>query len=392
MRWSWWPPRCACTPPSRVHAESGKRLWIRPSGMAGCRPCRTAPAPVSPPSPRTSSTSTPCSRPTTTGTPIRASPPSGWRSAPRGTAARRCPPRSTTTTSRPPARPSSSTGPAQGTDGPAVHRPRHPRAVRARLGHRVRGVPGQRRARARGLRRRLHPHPRRLDGDHRRQPRPHRRPRRRRRHHARATTRRSDGGFKYNPPHGGPADTDATAGSPTGPTSCWPPSSTGCKRRSLDRGALGTVRLPRRVRRRPARTWSTSTRSASAGVRIGADPLGGASVAYWGAIAERHKIDLTVVNPIVDPQFAFMTLDWDGKIRMDCSSPYAMASLVARARRLPDLDGQRRRRRPARHRHRRRRADEPQPLPRRRDRLPLREPARTGPPTRGSARRPSARR
>ncbi len=67
-----------------------------------------------------------------------------------------------------------------------------------------------------------------------------------------------------------------------------------------------------------------------AGVRIGADPLGGASVAYWEAIAERYRLDLTVVNPAVDPQFGFMTLDWDGKIRMDCSSPYAMASLVQR--------------------------------------------------------------
>ena len=66
-----------------------------------------------------------------------------------------------------------------------------------------------------------------------------------------------------------------------------------------------------------------------AGVRIGADPLGGASVAYWGAIGERYGLDLTVVNPEVDPQFGFMTLDWDGKIRMDCSSPYAMASLVS---------------------------------------------------------------
>jgi phosphoglucomutase len=65
-----------------------------------------------------------------------------------------------------------------------------------------------------------------------------------------------------------------------------------------------------------------------AGVRIGADPLGGASVAYWGEIAERHGLDLTVVNPRVDPQWAFMTLDWDGKIRMDCSSPSAMASLI----------------------------------------------------------------
>jgi phosphoglucomutase len=67
-----------------------------------------------------------------------------------------------------------------------------------------------------------------------------------------------------------------------------------------------------------------------AGVRIGADPLGGASVDYWGAIAERHGLDLTVVNPEVDPTWRFMTLDWDAKIRMDCSSPYAMASLIAR--------------------------------------------------------------
>ena len=67
-----------------------------------------------------------------------------------------------------------------------------------------------------------------------------------------------------------------------------------------------------------------------AGVRIGADPLGGASVAYWGAIAERHGLDLTVVNPLVDPTWRFMTLDWDEKIRMDCSSPRAMASLIHR--------------------------------------------------------------
>ena len=66
----------------------------------------------------------------------------------------------------------------------------------------------------------------------------------------------------------------------------------------------------------------------AAGVRIGADPLGGASVDYWAAIAERHRLDLTVVNPRVDPTWRFMTLDWDGKIRMDCSSPSAMASLV----------------------------------------------------------------
>src|SRR5204862_3797640 len=68
----------------------------------------------------------------------------------------------------------------------------------------------------------------------------------------------------------------------------------------------------------------------SAGVRIGADPLGGASVAYWGDIAERYGLDLTVVNPVVDATFRFMTLDWDGKIRMDCSSPSAMAALIGR--------------------------------------------------------------
>ncbi len=68
----------------------------------------------------------------------------------------------------------------------------------------------------------------------------------------------------------------------------------------------------------------------AAGIRIGADPLGGASVDYWAAIADRHDLDLTVVNPLVDPAWRFMTLDWDGRIRMDCSSPYAMASLIGR--------------------------------------------------------------
>ena len=67
----------------------------------------------------------------------------------------------------------------------------------------------------------------------------------------------------------------------------------------------------------------------SAGIQIGADPMGGAAVDYWGAIGEHYGLDLTVVNPEVDPTWPFMTLDWDGKIRMDCSSPYAMASLVA---------------------------------------------------------------
>ena len=105
-----------------------------------------------------------------------------------------------------------------------------------------------------------------------------------------------------------------------------------------------------------------------AGVRIGADPLGGASVDYWGEIGERHGLDLTVVNPLVDPQWRFMTLDWDGKIRMDCSLAVrdGLADRDAQGR-LRHRHRQRRRRRPARHRHARRRADEPQPLPRRRD-------------------------
>src|SRR4029453_3428301 len=67
-----------------------------------------------------------------------------------------------------------------------------------------------------------------------------------------------------------------------------------------------------------------------AGVRVGADPLGGASVDYWGEIASRHRLDLTVVNPLVDPTWRFMTLDWDGTIRMDCSSPSAVASALSR--------------------------------------------------------------
>jgi phosphoglucomutase len=135
-----------------------------------------------------------------------------------------------------------------------------------------------------------------------------------------------DGGFKYNPPHGGPADTDATR---------WIQDRANAL---LADGLKGVRRIPY-ARARSADTtgrydflggYVDDLPSAvdlaavrSAGVRIGA-----ASVAYWGEIAERHGLDLTVVNPLVDPTFRFMTLDWDGKIRMDCSSPYAMASLI----------------------------------------------------------------
>jgi phosphoglucomutase len=143
----------------------------------------------------------------------------------------------------------------------------------------------------------------------------------------------SDGGFKYNPPDGGPAGTDIT-------------------REIQDRAnevLADGLKAVRRVPYARAATAGTTGRydflgsylSAlpqvvdlpairNARVRIGADPLGGASVAYWGEIAHYYDLDLTVVNPDVDETFRFMTLDWDGKIRMDCSSPYAMASLIAR--------------------------------------------------------------
>jgi phosphoglucomutase len=147
-----------------------------------------------------------------------------------------------------------------------------------------------------------------------------------------------DGGFKYNPPHGGPADTDATSWIANRANELLFAGLDGVRRRPLDRGALGRFDfLGEYVSDLPNVVDLDAIRSA--GVRIGADPLGGASVAYWAAIAERHKIDLTVVNPVVDPQFAFMTLDWDGKIRMDCSSPYAMASLVAKRTEYPISTG-----------------------------------------------------
>src|SRR6476661_6080971 len=139
----------------------------------------------------------------------------------------------------------------------------------------------------------------------------------------------ADGGFKYNPPHGGPADTDATSVIAKRANDLIRDGLKEVKRVAFDqaRGQAGAYDflgsyvddLPQVV---------DLARVREAGVRIGADPLGGASVAYWGEIAERHGLDLTVVNPRVDPQWAFMTLDWDGKIRMDCSSPSAMASLI----------------------------------------------------------------
>ncbi len=141
----------------------------------------------------------------------------------------------------------------------------------------------------------------------------------------------SDGGFKYNPPNGGPADTDATQ---------WIADAANAY---IEAGLSGVRRVPFTRARAAATPYDflgtyvddlpnvvDLDRVREAGVRIGADPLGGASVAYWAEIADRHGLDLTVVNPLVDPTWRFMTLDWDVKIRMDCSSPSAMASLIER--------------------------------------------------------------
>lgn len=141
----------------------------------------------------------------------------------------------------------------------------------------------------------------------------------------------TDGGFKYNPPHGGPADSDATS---------W----IADRANRLLEGELAEVRRIPLARAKAAETtgrfdFMTSYVSElpevidfeairDSGLRIGADPMGSASVEYWITISERFGLNMSIVNPEIDPQWGFMTLDWDEKIRMDCSSPYAMASLV----------------------------------------------------------------
>jgi phosphoglucomutase len=140
-----------------------------------------------------------------------------------------------------------------------------------------------------------------------------------------------DGGFKYNPPHGGPAEPAITG---------W------IEKRANDllaNGLTGVRRVPLAQALRAVTTRRHDYLAAytdelgeaidmealrGAGLRLGVDPLGGAGVHYWGRIAERYGLDLTVVNPAVDPTFRFMTVDWDGQIRMDPSSPYAMQSLI----------------------------------------------------------------
>ncbi len=133
-----------------------------------------------------------------------------------------------------------------------------------------------------------------------------------------------DGGIKYNPPHGGPADSDATGWIANRANELIRAGLSGVKRKAptaqpFDFRENYVSQLDQVLKLKEIR---------DASIRIGADPLGGASVDYWPLIAERYRLNLEVINPKVDYQFGFMSLDWDGKIRMDCSSPFAMASLI----------------------------------------------------------------
>ncbi len=142
-----------------------------------------------------------------------------------------------------------------------------------------------------------------------------------------------DGGFKYNPPNGGPADTSATRWIENRANAILAGGSGGAVKRWLYERALkadGTGRfdyISNYVNDLGSAVDLDAVRDAR--LSLGADPLGGAGVKYWGRIAEKYGLSITVEHEDVDPTFRFMTLDWDGKIRMDCSSPYAMAGLIA---------------------------------------------------------------
>jgi phosphoglucomutase len=141
-----------------------------------------------------------------------------------------------------------------------------------------------------------------------------------------------DGGFKYNPPHGGPADTDVTRQIETRANELLANGLDEVKRIPYERArAASCMHAYDYIATYVAQLEAVIDVDVLRGskLRLAVDPLGGAGVDYWKPIAERLKIDLTVLNPKVDMQFGFMTLDWDGKIRMDCSSPYAMAGLLA---------------------------------------------------------------
>src|ERR1700675_2175619 len=140
-----------------------------------------------------------------------------------------------------------------------------------------------------------------------------------------------DGGFKYNPPNGGPADTDITAAIERATNGFLEGDLRGVKRIPYDRARKSAC-----VHRHDYITPYVADLAEvvdmeairGSGVKIGIDPLGGAGVRYWQPIIERYGIAATIISDVVDPTFQFMTVDWDGKIRMDCSSPYAMARLI----------------------------------------------------------------
>jgi phosphoglucomutase len=141
----------------------------------------------------------------------------------------------------------------------------------------------------------------------------------------------ADGGYKYNPPNGGPADTDITTWMQERANALLAENLRGVARIPYERArAADCVRTADFISDYVADLPNAVDIDAirAAGLHIGVDSLGGASLPYWQAIAERHRLDVTITNDVVDPTFFFMAVDWDGKIRMDCSSPYAMARLV----------------------------------------------------------------
>ncbi len=140
-----------------------------------------------------------------------------------------------------------------------------------------------------------------------------------------------DGGFKYNPPNGGPADTDVTSWIENRANALLREKNAGVKRVPFSSASKAATTHEEDFCLPYVRDLKNVVDMAaikSAGLKLGVDPLGGAAVHYWGPICEIYGLDVTVTNPAVDPTFSFMTVDHDGKIRMDCSSPYAMARLV----------------------------------------------------------------
>ena len=140
-----------------------------------------------------------------------------------------------------------------------------------------------------------------------------------------------DGGIKYNPPHGGPADTDVTKAIESRANELLASKLQGLRRMSYEQALKAATTTGYDYIESYLADLATVIdldRIRDAKLRLAIDPLGGAAVAYWRPLAERYGLNLHIVNDKVDPTFGFMTLDWDGKIRMDCSSPYAMASLI----------------------------------------------------------------